>query len=146
MNKVSILYLFACLSAFTLAAQPNSISRIHVKTPLMTTDTATVSSSFGGDSLIVTETKTLAFEVADTSNISTIQIRLGSSLNGSDFYDQSFSFNSLSIISSIIWFKRKGIICSAGIGNWVNRRDCFLSIDAKNAAGTIVAHYSGKAY
>ncbi len=90
MNKVSILYLFACLSAFTLAAQPNSISRIQVKTPLMTTDTATVSSSFGGDSLIVNETKTLAFEVADTSNITTIQIRLGSTINGSDFYDQTF--------------------------------------------------------
>lgn len=146
MNKSSIIYLFACLTSYSLVAQTNSISRIQVKTPLMSIDTSTVSASNGGDSLIVTETKTLTFEVADTSTISSIHIRLGSTNNGSDFYDQTFSFNSNNSISPTIWFKRKGIICSAGIGNWVNRRDCFLSIDAKNAAGTIVAHYAGKAY
>jgi hypothetical protein len=125
-----------------LAAQ-SSINWVEVITSDLTID----SSSYNlNQSISVLETKLLSFELADTANVSTVQIRLGTTANGNDVFDQSFPANTNVSSSPSIWYERVGITCKVGLGIWNNLEQCYITIKTFDPSGNTIGLYSSIAY
>ena len=75
--KLYVLFvlLFLIFISNAVSSQSVSINRLQVKTREINTDTITVDEQ---DSVIISETKTVYFELSDTAGIASIRIKLGS--------------------------------------------------------------------
>jgi hypothetical protein len=109
------------------------------------------------------EVKKVYFELSDTAQLANVRVKLGTTQNGSDILNQTFSFADAPDLSfnpaalpdgSIInWsvlpqpaFFRTGINCSITLGNFVNVSSSFITLEALSNSGVVLGTYSGIAY
>jgi len=109
------------------------------------------------------EVKKVYFELSDTAQLANVRVKLGTTQNGSDILNQTFSFADAPDLSfnpaalpdgSIInWsvlpqpaFFRTGINCSITLGNFVNVSSSFITVEALSNSGVVLGTYSGIAY
>jgi hypothetical protein len=109
------------------------------------------------------EVKKVYFELSDTAQLANVRLKLGTTQNGSDILNQTFSFADAPELSFnpaalpdgtiINWlalpqsaFFRTGINCSITLGNFVNVSSSFITLEALSNSGTVLGTYSGIAY
>lgn len=111
------------------------------------TVTAYYDTSGSGSSLLVNthEYKELTTELSDTSNISSIRVKLGTTADASDIQSNTYNFSGEQL-SSQLWLNRRVNILQMGLGDLVNREQCFIRIEALDAGGAVLGFYSGILY
>jgi hypothetical protein len=91
------------------------------------------------------EYKELSTELSDTSNITSIRVILGTTADASDIQLNTYNFSG-EHISSQLWLSRRVNTLQLGLGDLVNKEQCFIRIEALDANGLIVGSYSGILY
>ena len=111
------------------------------------TVTAYSDSSGSGSSLLVHshEYKELSAELSDTSNISSIRVKLGTTSNASDIQVNTYPFSGEQM-SAQLWLSRQVNVLQMGLGDLVNVEQCYIRIEALDTGGSVLGFYSGILY
>lgn len=80
---------------------------------------------------------TMIIEVSDTTNISKIHVKLGSTEGGNDFFSQIFNFDVTDSLPSGTTYFREGKVIYLGIGNYTGLNHFFGEAKLENSAGTM---------
>ncbi|HPH82190.1 MAG TPA: hypothetical protein PL185_06435 [Flavobacteriales bacterium] len=138
------LLLFSILLNISALSGQNAITFDRMESLTMTSYYDT---SGSGSSLLVNthEYKELTTELSDTSNISSIRVKLGTTADASDIQSNTYNFSGEQL-SSQLWLNRRVNILQMGLGDLVNREQCFIRIEALDAGGAVLGFYSGILY
>lgn len=82
---------------------------------------------------------TMVIEVDDVSTISKIQVKMGSTDGGNEFFSETFDFDATENLPSGISYKREGKVIYLGIGTFTGLNHFFAEAKLEDAQGALSA-------
>jgi hypothetical protein len=80
---------------------------------------------------------TMKCKLSDTTNISNVIVRVGTSPGGSDLFNKSFNYHSIGTFSDNTSFYRYGKNIKIGLGNYTGLNDFYGELQLQSTSGVL---------